>query len=213
MVYKAFARVSVMSGEREMCHLARYKSGEKNSGFTKVLVTSFPLLMWLRCLAFIFSCRLSGQWASGSHSKEFFSLIDTIQVTHYKPWQVIIIINIIKVLTTNVFCQPVIVGSVYVMSTVVPQFLVPDGFYFCFLCTWKTRYFLLSKMLFNANISVLRGVARCGFGEKCCLHLQGLQRLYIIQDAFVPYVIFPCKCITHTMLCTLWKMFTIYCLY
>jgi hypothetical protein len=44
---------------------------------------------------------------------------------------------------------------------------------------------VLSKMLFNVDIVVLRDAARCGFGEKCCLHLQGLQRLYIIQDASV----------------------------
>lgn len=196
-----------MSGEREMFHLARYQSGEKNSEFTKVLVTSFPLLMWLRSLSFIFNCRLTRQWASGFHSKEF-SLIDLIHVTHYRPWQVIII----KVLTTPVFCRPVIVGSVYVMSTVVPQFLVPGGFYFCFLWIWQTRYFLLPTMLFKANIAVLRVVARCGFGEKCCLHLQGLQRLYIIKDAFVPYVTFPVM-LYYTVLSHLWKMFTLYCPY
>jgi len=33
------------SGEQEMRHFARCKSGEKNSEFAKVLVTSFPLLM------------------------------------------------------------------------------------------------------------------------------------------------------------------------
>ena len=164
---------------------------------TKVLVTSFPLLVWLRCLSFVWNCRLTRQWASEFHSKEF-SLIDTIHVTHYRPWRVIIIIIIIiKVLTTHVFCRPVIVGSVYVMSTVVPQFLVPHGYYFFFLWTWQTLFFLLSKM-FSANIAVLRGVARCDFEEKCCLHLQGLQRLCIIQDAFVPYVTFPCKVITYS---------------
>ena len=85
------------------------------------------------------------------------------------------------------------------LATVVPQFLVLDGFYFCFLWTWQTRYFLLSKTLFNAYIVVLRGVTRRGFGEKFCLHLQSLQRLYIIQDAFVPYVTFQCKAITYSV--------------
>jgi hypothetical protein len=70
----------------------------------------------------------------------------------------------------------------------------------------------LPTMLFKANIAVLRVVARCGFGEKCCLHLQGLQRLYIIKDAFVPYVTFPVM-LYYTVLSHLWKMFTLYCPY
>ena len=124
---------------------------------TKVLVTSFPLLVWLRCLSFVWNCRLTRQWASEFHSKEF-SLIDTIHVTHYRPWRVIIIIIIIiKVLTTHVFCRPVIVGSVYVMSTVVPQFLVPHGYYFFFLWTWQTLFFFCCPKC-SVLISRCRGV-------------------------------------------------------
>ena len=54
-------------------------------------------------------------------------------------------------------------------------------------------------MLFNANIAVLRGVARCGFGQKYCLRLQGQQRPYIIPDVFVSYVTFPLKAITYSV--------------
>jgi hypothetical protein len=152
-----------MSGGREMCHLARYKSVEKNSEFTKVLVTSFPLLVWLRCLSFVLNCHLARQWASDFRSKEF-SLIDAVRVTHYRPWRVIIII--IKVLTTHVFCRPVIVGSVYVMSTVVPQFLVPHGFYFCFLWTWQTRLFCCCPKCCSMLISRCWGVLHGAVSER-----------------------------------------------